>query len=81
MRVWNTRKQEIASLTLPQATGGTDPLTYALTPDLPESLTFAQSGTPIKAMDETTYTLTAFTVGCEDRHKSLSLQVMGGTDR
>ena len=57
MRVWNTRKQEIASLTLPQVTGGTDPLTYALTPDLPEGLTFAQSGTPIKAMDETTYTL------------------------
>ncbi len=34
MRVWNTRKQEIAPLTLPQATGGTDPLTYALTPEL-----------------------------------------------
>ena len=27
-------RQEIVSLTLPQATGGADPLTYALTPEL-----------------------------------------------
>ena len=59
-----TRKQEITSLTLPQATGGDDPLTYALTPDLPEGLSFnaetrVLSGTPIKAIAKTTYTLTA----------------------
>ena len=33
-----TRKQEIMSLTLPQVIGGDAPLTYALTPDLPEGL-------------------------------------------
>ena len=34
MRVWNTRKQEIESLILPQASRGDEPLTYALTPEL-----------------------------------------------
>ena len=58
------RKQEIESLTLPQATGGDEPLTYALTPDLPEGLSFNAetrivAGTPLEATDETTYTLTA----------------------
>ena len=58
------RKQEIESLTLPQATGGDKPLTYALTPDLPEGLSFnaktrVLSGTPLEAMADTTYTLTA----------------------
>ena len=56
--------REIDPLTLPQATGGDEPLTYALTPDLPEGLSFDAetlmlSGTPIKAMDTMTYTLTA----------------------
>ena len=30
-----------------------------LTPNLPESVTFTQSGTPLEAIAETTYTLTA----------------------
>ena len=56
--------REIDALTLPQATGGDGTLTYALTPDLPEGLTFDAetliiSGTPSKAMDAMTYTLTA----------------------
>ena len=56
--------QAFAPLTLPQATGGDGTLTYALTPDLPEGLTFNAetrmlSGTPVKAMDAMTYTLTA----------------------
>ncbi len=58
------RKQAIESLTLPQASGGDGTLTYALAPDLPEGLTFDAetrmlSGTPLEAMDEATYTLTA----------------------
>ena len=56
--------REIEPLTLPQATGGDEPLTYELTPDLPEGLTFDAetlivSGTPLEAMDAMTYTLTA----------------------
>ncbi len=58
------QNQTIDPLTLPQASGGDEPLTYALMPDLPEGLTFNAetrivSGTPLKAMDETTYTLIA----------------------
>ncbi len=56
--------QEFDPVTLPQASGGDGTLTYTLTPDLPDSLTFDAetrivSGIPVKAMDETTYTLTA----------------------
>ena len=59
-----TRKQEIEAMTLPQVTGGDAPLTYALTPALPEGLNFngetrELSGTPLEAIAETTYTLTA----------------------
>ena len=58
------RKQEITSVTLPQASGGDGTLTYSLTPDLPEGLSFDAltrivSGIPLEAMGETTYTLTA----------------------
>ena len=58
------QNREIEPLTLPRATGGDSSLAYALTPDLPAGLTFdaetfGVSGTPIKAMGEMTYTLTA----------------------
>ena len=58
------QNRAIDPLTLPQATGGDGTLTYALTPDLPEGLTFDAetlivSGTPLEAMDAMTYTLTA----------------------
>ena len=54
----------IAPLTLPTATGGDGALAYGLTPDLPSGLTFdattrVLSGTPLKVLTETTYTLTA----------------------
>ena len=58
------QNREIEPLTLPRATSGDSALAYALTPDLPAGLTFdaetfGVSGTPIKAMGEMTYTLTA----------------------
>ena len=58
------RNQEIEAVTLPQASGGDGTLTYTLTPDLPEGLTFDAetrilSGMPTEAIDETTYTLIA----------------------
>ena len=72
--------REIASLALPQASGGDEPLTYALSPALPEGLTFdaetlTVSGTPIKAMDETTYTLTATDGNGDAAHLTFTLEV------
>ena len=54
----------ISPLTLPKGVGGNGALTYALTPDLPKGLTFDGetreiSGTPLEAMGETEYALTA----------------------
>ena len=56
--------QEIASLTLPQATGGDGMLVYILLPFLPDGLSFdpitrTLSGMPTKAKAEATYTLSA----------------------
>ena len=56
--------QAIGTLTLPEASGGNGPLTYALTPDPPAGLTFDAatrilSGTPTAAHPATTYTYTA----------------------
>ena len=58
------QNREIEAITLPRATGGDGALTYALSPDLPEGLTFntetrVLSGLPTEALGETTYTLTA----------------------
>ena len=51
------------NVTLPAATGGTPPLSYRLTPDLPEGLSFnaatrVLSGTPAEAAEEAEYALT-----------------------
>ena len=51
------------NVTLPAATGGTPPLSYRLTPDLPEGLSFnaatrVVSGTPAEAAAEAEYALT-----------------------
>ncbi len=72
--------REIEPLTLPQATGGDGTLTYALTPDLPEGLTFnvetlVVSGTPVKAMDAMTYTLTATDGNGDAVHVMFTLEV------
>ena len=58
------QNREIEAITLPRATGGDGALTYALSPDLPEGLTFntetrVLAGLPTEALGETTYTLTA----------------------
>ena len=58
-----TQNTAISSLTLPQATGGTAPLTYSLSPALPAGLSFNAStrelsGTPTAALTATTYTYT-----------------------
>ncbi len=72
--------QAIDPLTLPQATGGDEPLTYTLTPDLPDSLTFDAetrivSGTPLEAMDETTYTLIATDGNGDEVYLTFTLEI------
>ena len=57
------KDKAIATLTLPAASGGDAPLTYVLTPALPNGLTFNDStrvisGTPTELQAETTYTYT-----------------------
>ena len=54
----------ITPLVLPEATGGNNPLTYALSPSLPNGLTLNEvtrrlSGNPISPQDTTRYTWTA----------------------
>ena len=56
-----TVRTAIDALTLPLATGGNGALTYSLTPDLPEGLSFAATsrqitGTPTAVKEQTTYT-------------------------
>ena len=56
-----TVRTAIDALTLPLATGGNGALTYSLTPDLPEGLSFAATsrqitGTPTATKEHTTYT-------------------------
>ena len=53
--------ETIEDLTLPEAVGGRPPLAYALSPDLPEGLSFDTStrllsGTPTAVSSETRYT-------------------------
>ena len=56
-----TQNTAISTLTLPQATGGTAPLVYSLSPALPAGLRFTPStrelsGTPTSTLAATTYT-------------------------
>ena len=57
------QNQDIGTITLPDATGGSGSLTYTLTPNLPAGLTFDASartltGTPTSAADQTKYSYT-----------------------
>ena len=70
------------SVTLPAATGGTQPLTYSLTPGLPEGLSFDAdadkrllSGTPAAAAAQKEYTLTV-TAGTQEAALSFSITVV-----
>ncbi len=59
-----TQNAPVAPLTLPEASGGDGPLTYALTPALPAGLTFDPAtrtlrGTPAEASEAVRYTYTA----------------------
>ena len=58
-----TEGTAISTLQLPAASGGNAPLTYSLTPTLPNGLTFdatarTLTGTPTAALDKTTFTYT-----------------------
>ena len=69
---------EEVSETLPAATGGTAPLSYAVTPDLPRGLTFNKetrvlSGTPTAAAARTEYTLTV--TDADDYTEELSFSI------
>jgi len=70
--------QRVAGLTLPEASGGTAPLTYSLSPTLPAGLTFDPAtrtiaGTPLAA-GETAYTYTV--TDANGATASLSLQTL-----
>ena len=75
-----TPNTAITSLTLPQATGGTAPLVYSLSPALPAGLSFNQttrelSGTPTSTLDATTYTYTATDAGGETATLTFTITV------
>ena len=69
-------------LTLPEATGGTPPLRYGLTPDLPEGLSFdadtrVLSGTPATTAAQKEYTLTVTdSAGNQEDTLSFSITVV-----
>ena len=73
--------QAIAVLTLPQATSGNPPLTYALAPELPAGLTFdpgtrTLAGTPAEPRNATRYTYTATDVDGDQATLTFTITVM-----
>ena len=72
----------IPALTLPAATGGDGALSYALTPALPSGLSFDAatrevSGTPMKALGATEYSLTATDEDGDKATLSFEIEVAG----
>ena len=79
-----TQNTAIPPLTLPQATGGTAPLVYSLSPALPAGLSFNQStrmlsGTPTSALATTSYTYTVTDNNGATASLSFSLTVSAET--
>ena len=72
--------QAIASLVLPAASGGVGPVTYSISPSLPEGVVFEAStrtlsGTPTEISSERTYTYTATGANGATASLSFSLSV------
>ena len=77
-----TQNTAITALPLPQATGGTAPLVYSLSPALPAGLSFNQttrvlSGTPTSTLAATAYTYTVTDGTGATASLSFSLTVTG----
>ena len=75
----------ITSLTLPAATDGNTPLTYSITPALPDGLVFNAttrilSGTPTVGQAATTYTYTVTDADSDTDTKSFTIAVTGDHD-
>ncbi len=76
--------REIEAMTLPEATGGNGTLLYLLLPALPSGLNFdlwtrELSGTPVEAIDETEYTLTALDADGDTASLTFTLEVLDAT--
>ena len=76
--------REIEAMTLPAATGGNGMLIHVLTPALPSGLSFdvrtrELSGTPVEAIDETEYTLTALDADGDVTSLTFTLEVQEAT--
>ena len=78
-------RQAISPLVLPEATGGTPPIAYMLTPALPTGLVFDAatrtiSGTPTVVTSATPYTYTATDVAGSSDSLTFTIQVYDPTD-
>ena len=76
----------VADLTLPEATGDDAPLSYSISPALPEGLTFEPStrvlsGTPTVAQGTTIYTYTARDSDGDEATLTFKITVESETDR
>ena len=79
------RGAAITRLTLPAASGGNTPLTYSLSPALPDGLVFDAvtrtiSGTPALGQAATTYTYTVTDADGDTATKSFTIAVTGDYD-
>ncbi len=76
---------QITPVTLPVAQSGNTPLTYSITPRLPDGLSFNRntrtiSGTPTTAMSQATYTYTATDVDDDPAELTFDITISADTD-